>query len=202
MGKVYYYSIILYFVNIYGGLFFCYSTNLLFLLFLSVNHTEASALVEEAYTNYADAIFRHCYFRLFQREKAKELMQETFLKALQYLQKGNTVENLRAFLYTTANHLIIDFVRKKSETSLDVLLEDGFDPTGADDTGAEASLERYRMKSILSALNADERQLVTMRYIDELKPQEMATILNVSPNVISVRLHRAMAQLKKLLTTP
>jgi RNA polymerase sigma-70 factor, ECF subfamily len=167
-----------------------------------VNHTEVSALIEEAYTNYADAIFRHCYFRLFQREKAKELMQETFLKALQYLQKGNTVENLRAFLYTTANHLIIDFVRKKSETSLDALLEDGFDPTGAGDTGAEASLEHQQMQKILSSLERDERQLITMRYIDELKPQEMANILNLSPNVISVRLHRAMLQLKKLLKQP
>ena len=73
---------------------------------------------DHAYADYADAIFRHCAFRLMNRERGKELMQETFLRIWIELGKGVEVLNMRAFLYRIANNLIIDDVRKKKEMSL------------------------------------------------------------------------------------
>jgi len=158
--------------------------------------------IEEAYDLYADAIFRHCYFRLNQRERAKELMQDTFMKAYQYLHKGEAVDNMRAFLYRIANNLIIDDVRKIKEQSLDALQEAGFDPTGADDHSVSKRLEQERVLGTLSKLQDDDRQIVSMRFIEELKPQEIGEILGLSPNVVSVRIHRALKELKTFLKKP
>ena len=72
-----------------------------------------------AYDKYADAIYRHCFFRVFSKEKAEELTQETFMRTWQYLEDGKEVLNLRAFLYRVANNLIIDHSRKKKEERLD-----------------------------------------------------------------------------------
>lgn len=55
-----------------------------------------------AYDEWADAIYRHCFFRVYSKERAEELVQDTFMKTWQYLEKGNEVENLKAFLYKVA----------------------------------------------------------------------------------------------------
>ena len=147
----------------------------------------------------ADPIFRHCFFRVSDREKAKDIMQETFTRTWEYLAKGETVKNLKAFVYRVANNLIIDSYRKKKEDSLDRMQEDGFD-IGVD--------EREKIMDMLSgreviALMADlgdkYREVIVMRYIDDLMPREIAEIIGESENVISVRLHRGLRQLRDLI---
>lgn len=159
----------------------------------------AEALIEEAYNTYADAIFRHCYYRLLDREKAKELMQETFIKTFEYAKKGQAIENIRALLYRVANNLVVDFVRKNKEVSLDHLMEAGFDPTGSDDDTMKARLEEQRIRTTLHQLDPDDRELIVMRYIDDLKPQEIADMMGLTANVVSVRIHRALKELKSIL---
>ena len=154
-----------------------------------------------AYDEHADAIYRHCYFRLLNKDKAEELVQETFLKTWQYLDAGNPVDNLRPFLYRVATNLIIDFVRKKKEDSLDAKLEVNplDEPMGSDHRDIERSALLSLVKSSMAELEQDERDLITMRYLDDMDPREIAEILDISPNYVSVKLNRAVAKLKKKL---
>jgi RNA polymerase sigma-70 factor, ECF subfamily len=161
---------------------------------------DASQLLAEAYDQYADAIFRHCYFRVFNRERGKELMQETFLRTWQYVSNGKTVDNMRAFLYRIANNLIIDEARKKREASLEAMQEKGFDPAGTDGNAkGEQLLEERRVLETLTQLEKPYREVFIMRHIDGLKPAEIAELLGESANTVSVRLHRATEQLRKFL---
>ena len=82
----------------------------------------------EAHTQHSDAIFRYCYYRVFDREKAKDYVQETYLRTWKYLAEGRKVDNIRAFLYRTATNLIIDESRKKKATSLDQIMQKDFAP--------------------------------------------------------------------------
>src|SRR3989338_5539027 len=77
---------------------------------------------------HSDALFRYCYFKIRDREIAKDLVQETFMRTWNYMQKGVEIENLRAFFYRTLGNAIIDEYRKKKPISLDWLAEEGFDP--------------------------------------------------------------------------
>lgn len=162
----------------------------------------AVELIESAYDQYADAIFRHCYLRLSDRERAKEIMQDAFIKAYEYAGKGNQIENVRALLYRIANNLIIDYVRKSKEMSLDALAETGFDPIGSDGSEVGRGLEEERMIQTLAKLNPEDRQLVVLRFVDELKPQEIGEMLGVAANTVSVRIHRALKELKSHLKKP
>jgi RNA polymerase sigma-70 factor (ECF subfamily) len=165
----------------------------------SKEQRDSATIIENAYTAYADAIFRHCYFRTYSRERGKELMQETFLRAWEYVRKGEKVENVRAFLYRIANNLIIDDFRRHKELSLDALKEQGFDPKGQDEKTIVRDVEDHRVLHVLSLLPKESRELIVMRFIDGLKPQEIGKILKSNPNTISVRIHRAMQDLKTLL---
>lgn len=126
-------------------------------------------------------------------------MQETFLKAWEYLRSGQDVRNLRAFLYRVANNLIIDETRKRREQSLEALQESGFDPAGSSGEEITRGPDDRRVLETLGKLSKESRELVIMRYIDELKPRDIAQILGVAANTASVRIHRAMAELKELL---
>lgn len=156
----------------------------------------ASELIEAAYEQYADAIFRHCYLRLGNREVAKELMQDTFIKAFQFAGTGKKIDNIRALLYRIAGNLVIDHVRRAKETSLDALQEAGYDPTGSDDRQLAGRLEDQRVMETLRKLDKEDRDIVVMRFVSDMKPREIAEQLGVSANVASVRIHRALQQLK------
>lgn len=154
-----------------------------------------------AYDEHADAIYRHVYFRLLSKERAEELAQETFLKTWQYLEAGNDVDNLRPFLYRVATNLIIDHVRKKKEASLDAALEANplAEPVGTDERDVERKVLLGQVKESFAELSQEDRDLVTMRYVDDMDPREIAEILDITPNHVSVKLNRAVAKLKKRL---
>ena len=167
-------------------------------MFMTTPHP--TQLLTDAYDQYADAIFRHCYFRVFNRERGKELMQETFLRTWQYMSGGKTVDNMRAFLYRIANNLIIDESRKKKEVSLETLQEEGWDPAGEDgNKTVQSKLQEREILETLTQLDAPYREVFILRHIDGLKPADIADVLGESANTVSVRLHRAVDQLKKFL---
>jgi len=156
-----------------------------------------------AYDEYADAIFRHCTFRIGERELGRDLMQDTFMKTWEYAAKGKEIENLRAFLYRIANNLVIDELRKrkKKTVSLEDMQECGFEVEGEENTQqkTEQTFTAAQVASLLSQVDEPYRAAVIMRYIDGLSPAEISESLKVSANVVSVRINRGTEKLRSLL---
>ncbi len=154
----------------------------------------------KSHDEHADALFRHVLLRVRDREIAKDIVQETFSRTWLYLSEGKKVDYIRAFLYRVANNLIVDGSRKKKSSSLDAMMEDdGFEP--ADESirdFAEKPQAREAMK-MLEGLDEIYRTAITMRYVDELSPREIAAKLGVSENVVSVRIHRGIERLSKMM---
>ncbi len=151
-----------------------------------------------AYDAYADALFRHCYFRVYDRDLAKDLVQETFSRTWVYMTKGKKVENIRAFLYRVANNLVIDEYRKKQSLSLESLIEEGFSPKDESIPDPEQRLLGKEVVQKLEFLEESHRTVITMRFMDELSLKEIAAVLGLSENVVSVRIHRGIKKLQKL----
>jgi len=153
----------------------------------------------KSYEDFADAIFRHCYFRVSDRELAKDLVQETFARIWKYLAQGKIIQNIKAFLYKTANNLIIDQYKKKKELSLDELTEAGVSLASDENLKIQSQAEAKEVLSILNKLKPAYKEALTMRYFNELSVKEIAEILGESENNISVRIHRAINDLRKIL---
>jgi RNA polymerase sigma-70 factor (ECF subfamily) len=153
----------------------------------------------QAYEAYADAIFRHCYFRVYDRERARELMQECFMRTWAQIADGKDIKNVRAFLYRVANNLIIDESRKKKESSLDVLMDEGFEPSNADEALIVAGAEASQIMKLLDRVDGKYREVIVMRYIDDLSPKEIAAVLGETENAVSVRIHRGIKQIREYL---
>ncbi len=151
----------------------------------------------ENYDDNADAIYRHCYFKLYDKEQATDVMQEAFLRAWEYLVKGKKVGNLRAFVFKIANNCCIDILRKKKESSLDMLMEEGFDASVDDGKTIERSTDAGFAQGLLRKLDPENREIMILRFVDDLSIKEIAEIVDDNENSISVRIHRATAELKK-----
>lgn len=163
----------------------------------------AEQIFAAAYEKYADAIFRHCYFRVFDQDRGKELMQECFMKTWEYLTRGKEIDNVQAFLYRTANNLIIDEVRrskKRKVESLETLQEEGFDVgTDEDSEAMKSKIGEERIIAILQQVEHPYREVLIMRFIDGLQPVEIAELLRESANAVSVRINRGVKKLRSLL---
>ncbi len=153
----------------------------------------------KTYENESDAIYRYCYFRVYEKEKARDFMQEAFTKTWQYISEGHNIENIRAFVYKTANNLIIDSVRKKKESSLEAMKENGFEPGKCMNELSDRFLDAKVAIEKLQHLNTEYQEVVYMRYVENLSPREISEIIGESVNVISVRIHRGIKKLKKIL---
>jgi RNA polymerase sigma-70 factor (ECF subfamily) len=167
-------------------------------------HQEIQAQFLEAYENYKEAIYRHCFFRVYSKAKADELVQETYMRTWQYLAQGKEVENLRAFLYRVANNLIIDDSRKKKEDSLEVLMEKSpaYEPFYEGGKKIERQMLYNHIVENMQDLPEDYRQILSLRYIDDLDPKEIALILDTNANNVSVKINRAVKVLKAKLAAP
>jgi len=155
----------------------------------------------KAYDLYGDAIYRHCYFRVFSKARAEDITQEAFMKMWVYISEGNQVQNIRALLYKIATNLIIDESRKKKEEHLDALLENDqiTEPSYAGHKDIETQAIVSSIMEHIKELPDDERQLLIMRYVDDLDPKEIAEILGITANNVSVKLHRAVKLLKEFI---
>ncbi len=153
----------------------------------------------KAYDLYNDAIFRYCLFETSNREIALDLAQDTFMKVWEYLQAGNTIENMRAFLYRVAGNLVIDYRRKKKATSLDALLDEGFDVGHDEKSKTIDVIDGRKVMELMNEIPEKYRDVIIMRYVEDLSIKEIAEVTGETENNISVRLHRGLDRVRTLV---
>ncbi len=164
-----------------------------------VHSDDKKAYFHSTYEEFADVLFRYSYFKLSDREKAKDIVQDTFIRFWEFLSSGGEVENTKAFLYRIATNAIIDQYRKHKELSLDGLAEDGFDPMDAEGHKKMLqSLDGQMALDLLNSIEGSERDIMLMRYVEGLSVKEIAEILGERENTVSVKIHRALKALQEL----
>ncbi|MDO8728977.1 MAG: RNA polymerase sigma factor [bacterium] len=161
----------------------------------------------DIYNQESDSLFRFCLFRVSDREKALELTQEAFTRLWSSMSSAKRVEKPRALLYVVARHLIIDWYRRVKSVSLESLsTEDGdkgFDlPDDRVGVEIETNTEVGRVLSMLDTLDPKYREVIYFRYVEDLPPKDIAEILELNTNIVSVRLTRGLEALRKLMGIP
>ena len=154
----------------------------------------------KSYKDHSDAIFRYCLFRVSDREEALDLTQEVFMKVWSYVSKGENILNIKAFLYKTASNLVIDqYRRRKPNHSLEIMYEEsGFEPASDDYDRIIDRLDGSKAILLLSKIPESYREVLFMRYVQELSLAEIGDITGEEENTIAVRVHRGIAKLEEI----
>ncbi|MFM2424264.1 MAG: hypothetical protein RLZZ70_655 [Candidatus Parcubacteria bacterium] len=157
----------------------------------------------KAFEEYSDALFRHASLRISDRERAIDLVHDTFTKVWSYVRNGHDIEQYRPFLYKVLNNLIIDAYRKQREQSLDALLaQDGVSEgsfpelTEHSAEALAATLDGKQAFALLETLPDVYREVLILRFVDGLGPKEISALVEETENVVSVRIHRGLKLLR------
>jgi len=155
----------------------------------------------QSYEEFSDAIFRYCLYQTSKREVALDLTQDTFIKTWEYLSKGNKVDNLKAFLYKVAGNLVIDYRRKKKSESLDQIIEGGMDVKSDinEMEQTENVFEKDLALKVIDQLEEKYKDVLILRFVEDMSIKEIAKIMHQGENKISVRIHRGIQKLKDAL---
>ena len=155
-------------------------------------------VMTSAHVDFEKGLLRHAQFRVGDHGVCDDLVQDTFMKTWLYLVKAGKIDLMKPFLYHVLNCLIIDEYRKKKSTSLDVLLDKGFEP-GNDDFGrAVDMLDGTVAVTLIKALPMAYQKIMTLRYIDDLSLSEIALETGLTKNSVAVKTHRGMEKLRML----
>ena len=158
----------------------------------------------KAFEDYNDALFRHASIRVSDREKAIDIVHDTFTKVWSYARSGHQIDSYRSFLYKVLNNLIIDEYRKRKEASLDALLEvegvdEGAFPELSESTveALAATIDGRKAFDLLAELPDVYKEVIILRFVDELGPREISELIEETENVVSVRIHRGLKLLRQ-----
>ena len=152
------------------------------------------------YRRHYDTIFRYCVHRLFDREAAKDVTSQVFLKAVENFSrfKGNQ-QQFRNWLYKIATNAVNSHLRKAARR--DALLKYAckqVDNPDSTDTSAE---KLAVLKQAVLTLKPRYQTIITLRFFENLKLTEIAEVLGSSDGTIRSQLARALAKLRKKLAT-
>ena len=176
-------------------------------------------------TRFGDELYRFALGRVNEEVAAEELVQETFVSALDALDSFRGQASERTWLFVILKRKIIDYYRRQARSPF-VPLEPNpeqpeaafFQPTnghwradqrpspwavGDDEGRGDALLEQAELHQVLGAcqqrLPAQQRAVFQLRFVEELPAEDICKELQLTPSNYWVLVHRAKLQLRRCL---
>lgn len=157
----------------------------------------------ELYERYAQVIFRFFYANLNNRFDAEDLTEEVFLRALRSLPKYRDQGfPFPAFLFRIAQNALVDHYRRSGRSALDVSTDEDIQIRDEKPDPAESAaknLQNQELRKVLDQLREDYRNVLVLRFLNDLSPEETAQVMDRSVGAVRVLQHRALAALRNLL---
>jgi len=165
--------------------------------------TEAEAL-GRLYELHYERIFRFCVYRLFCKETAEDVTSAVFLEVARGIRsfKGQTEQDFRNWLYAIAANRANAYIRKTSRRKK--LLENAADSikTSANQSTDKSSEPDWpSLYAAILKLKPQHQTVVTLKFFENLRYEQIAEILNVKEATLRVTLHRILNQLRRHLRT-
>jgi RNA polymerase sigma-70 factor, ECF subfamily len=161
-----------------------------------------------------DALIEHYQHRLLRylahmthnQTTAEDLFQETWIRVLEKGHQYDGKSRFSTWLMTIAHNVAIDHLRKKVPHSLDEMrdTEDAapFEPVSADKSPFEhaaASEDRARIQKALEEIPTIFREVLVLRFQEQLKLEEIAKLVGIPLATVKTRLYRGVIALRPAL---
>ncbi|MCX4301331.1 MAG: sigma-70 family RNA polymerase sigma factor [Alistipes sp.] len=155
---------------------------------------------EYLFDRYRDAIRRLLVQRSGNASDADDLLQETFIKVYINLHKYSPEYTFGQWVYTIARNTFIDFVRRRQD---DLSIDERFTaPASSSPTPEERFInlqQRTQIEGYLERLSPRYRQLIVLRFFDELSYEEIAAKLALPLGTVKTQIHRAREQMCRFI---
>ncbi len=161
---------------------------------------EQSAL-EKLYHRHFNKTYRTAYLVTRDHQMAEDVAQEAFFKAFSNLDALRDLDKFGPWVNVIASNYAIDMLRKKKK----MIFTDNFaahadrNPGNSPQDAWEKSEEALEIRNALLLLEPEEREILVLKYFNELSIIEISSFINVPQGTIKSRLFRARKKIRKLL---
>src|SRR6266851_1525061 len=163
-------------------------------------------LLDRLIEQYQYRLFRYLIYVAGNKERAEDFLQETWIRVLERGHQYDGKSKFEAWLFSIARHLVIDWQRQRKAQSLDALTnpDEGAPTEFADDDPSPLHLllaqeSEETAQASLEKLPAVYREVLLLRFQEELGLVEIATVLNAPLSTVKSRLYRGLEDLRGLL---
>lgn len=161
-------------------------------------------LLDRLIEEYQHRLIRYLLFLSGNREVAEDLFQETWIRVLVRGAQFDGRSRFDTWLFTIARNLVIDLSRKRTMASLDEMSETGDNERPfevADDDPSpfqqfQSGEDRAEVHQVLVGLEANSREVLVLRFYEELSLEEIARITRAPLSTVKSRLYRGLASIK------
>src|SRR6185437_9679280 len=171
---------------------------------------QEAGLLDELIVKYQHRLLRYLLYLTGNREMAEDLFQEVWMRVMVRGGQYNGQARFETWLFTIARNLVIDQRRKRTMSSLDELVE------GASEDDRAMTLEiaadgpspydyfsrledRERIAAALLGLDTLHREVLVLRFQEELSLEEIAKVTQAHLSTVKSRLYRGLAMMKPRL---
>lgn len=162
-------------------------------LFVLLNQGDKEAFVE-LYGRYRARIYAYALRMIGDRERANDVFQETFTRIYQRKDPARPIQNVSAYIFTTARNICLNAIRDtKPKTEVEDYHQVVFQPNHENIELAEL------VKAALELLPQHHREAFVLREYDGLSYQEIAVITGNTLATVKIHIFRAKEKLRKIL---
>jgi RNA polymerase sigma-70 factor (ECF subfamily) len=158
-------------------------------------------ILENLYHQYFNKTYRTAYLVTGDHQMAEDATQEAFLKAFANLDTLRDIEKFGSWVSVIASNYAIDLLRKKKRMIFSDNISQHADgnPGISPQESWEKTESSQEVWAALSLLEPEEREILVLKYFNELSIKEISTIIDAPPGTIKSRLYRARKKVKILL---
>jgi RNA polymerase sigma-70 factor (ECF subfamily) len=169
-----------------------------------------AGLLDELIVKYQHRLMRYLLYLTGNREQAEDLFQDVWMRVMVRGSQFNGQARFETWLFTIARNMVIDHRRKRTASSLDELFEAGGDedrpmtfevadgePTPFDRVSNFE--DRERIATALLDLDTLHREVLVLRFYEELSLEEIAKVTKSHLSTVKSRLYRGMAMVRPKL---
>ena len=148
----------------------------------------------ELFMTYKDYVMRSAFIMLRSRDEAEDVTENVFYKVFTNLQSFDMERDFHPWLSRIIRNECYTFLKKNRRqiTNTDSWL----DTITSEDTHPETI---HLVQSVLEQLSQKEREIIQLRFYQELTFEEIAKVLSTSVGNVKVRIHRAINKLKEMM---
>src|SRR5215468_9883271 len=155
---------------------------------------------------YQNRLYRYLLRLAKQPATAEDLFQQTWLRVMERIGSYDPERNFETWLFSVAHNLAIDYFRRYRPESLDEPLPSGQTREELLPGAGPSALEKLlageraaRLSAAMIELPVVYREVLSLRFEEEMKLEEIAAVLMVPLSTVKTRLHRGLKGLRQVL---
>jgi RNA polymerase sigma-70 factor (ECF subfamily) len=164
-------------------------------------------LLDRLIEQYQFRLFRYLLYLTSHRERAEDFFQETWIRVLERGHQYDGKSKFESWLFTISRNLVIDWQRQKKMQSLDTLTDPAQEqPLQFADTHNPSPLylamsgqQDSRIRASLEQIAIIYREVLVLRFHEELQIDEIAKVMNLPVSTAKTRLYRGLEALRAVM---